>query len=292
MTDSDRILIDAQTHELLFMERRADGRWQPSMTAMEAWREARLRLYRLTPTLYATMTPARVWPVMTSAEATHIDYLLARPWIPEGSAFELPEDIQPAELPALDALFVEMSNGGGPPPQPPGGGRVAAAGAESREAQPSAPPALAALAALAAEPVHVVHTHRWETNPLTRRTDGENLSLLDALWRPALLWTDPFPSRERMSTESALAALALLLAAPEPSAPSAPPTVTRMPKHVAELVIRDAEARGATCPITMEPIKSAEAAVTSCGHVFEGAAIKEWLTTHTTCPQCRQPCAV
>ena len=68
--------------------------------------------------------------------------------------------------------------------------------------------------------------------------------------------------------------------------------VMKMPTHVAELVIRDAEARGATCPITMEPIKAADAAVTSCGHVFEGGAIKEWLHTHATCPQCRQPCSV
>lgn len=284
MSDTDRILIDAQTYELLFMERRPDGRWQPAVAAMEAWREARLRLYRLTPTLYATMPSPRLWPVMQPAEVINIDFLLARPWIPAGSAFELQEAIQPAELPALDALYVEMtSGGGGPPPQPPGGGAVAAAGAESRRPEPPATGAAALLAVAAAEPaaVHVVHTHRWD---------------IDALWRPMLLWDHPFTTRGRMSTDSALATLALLLAgateAVEAPAPSAPPAVMRMPKHVAELVIRDAETRGATCPITMEPIKAAEAAVTSCGHVFEGGAIKEWLSTHGTCPQCRQTCSI
>lgn len=289
MNANNRILIDAATYELLFMERRPDGRWQPAMAAMEAWREGTLRLYRIGATLYATMPNVQLWPIMTAADVANIDHLLAHPWIPDGSAFELPEDIQPAELPAMDALYVEMSSGGGPPPQPPPGGGVAAEGAESRLPRQQAQEPVAALLAAAglaaagpvtAEPVHVVHTHRhtWD---------------LDALWRPRLLWDDPFHQRPRTSAAAALAALSLLLGDPEPSAPpAAEPVPARMPKHVADLVLRDAESRGATCPITMEPIKAADAAATSCGHVFQRAAIAEWLRAHTTCPECRQPCAV
>lgn len=276
---TDRILIDTATGELLFMEQGTDGRFRPSVQTMEAWREARLRLYRLTPALYATMLTAapspRLWPVMAPTEWPAVDHLIERPWIPDGSAFELPELIEPAELPALDDLYVIATSGGGPPPQPPPAGAVAAAGAESRQRQPE--PALAALLAVAAEPamtVHVTHTHRWD---------------LDALWRPALLWDDPFTTRGS-TPATALAALAALLAGPEPSAP--PAQVAAMPKHIADLVLRDAENRGATCSITMEPIKVGSAAVTSCGHVFETSAIKEWLTTHSTCPECRQTCSV
>lgn len=279
---SDRILIDAATGELLFLER-AGAHWRPALAAMDAWREARLRLYRLTPTLYATMPNLRLWPVIDATEVPAVSHVIEHPWIPDGSAFELPTDIEPAELPAMDALYVEMTSGGGPPPQPPGGGAVAVEGAESRQPAPPTPALAALLAAVAAEPavapaatVHVTHTHthHWD---------------LDALWRPSLLWADPFARRPLSSTATALAALSLLLATPEPQ--EAPP-IAAMPKHVADLVLRDAEARAATCPITMEPIKAADAAVTSCGHVFQRTAIAEWLSTHTTCPHCRQSCAI
>lgn len=283
---SDRILIDTATGELLFLER-VGAHWRPALDAMDAWREARLRIYRLTPTLYATMPNLRLWPVIDTTEMLSVSHVIEHPWIPDGSAFELPMDIEPAELPAMDALYVEMTSGGGPPPQPPGGGAVAAAGAESRQpaAETSTPALAALLAAVAAAPdvapaatVHVTHTHmhHWD---------------LDALWRPSLLWAaDPYATRPLASTATALAALSLLMAAPEPQ--NTAPPVAAMPKHVADLVLRDAEARAATCPITMEPIKIADAAVTSCGHVFQRTAIAEWLTTHTTCPQCRQACAL
>jgi hypothetical protein len=263
---TDRILLDSATGELLFMEQGADGRLRPAIAAMEAWREARLRLYRLTPGLYATMPDLRLWPVMT--DWTNIDHLIEHPWIPDGSAFELPELIEPASLAALDDLYVSATgDGGGPPPQPPGGGAVAIQGAESRQRQPE-PSAPALVAALATVHVTHNHVHTWD---------------LDSLWRPALLWDDPFTTRPT----TALAALAALLAPSEPTAP-----VTAMPKHIADLVLRDAESRGATCAITMEPIKVGSASVTSCGHVFETGAIKEWLTTRATCPECRQACAV
>lgn len=79
--------------------------------------------------------------------------------------------------------------------------------------------------------------------------------------------------------------------APRGSSPIRSETVrTRpLPKHVADLLIRDAEARGSTCPITMEPIKVATATATPCGHVFSAAALATWISTHSTCPECRAP---
>lgn len=61
-----------------------------------------------------------------------------------------------------------------------------------------------------------------------------------------------------------------------------------LPKHVADLLIRDAEARSAVCPITMEPIKAATTIATPCGHVFATTALDTWVSAgHSTCPECR-----
>jgi hypothetical protein len=74
-----------------------------------------------------------------------------------------------------------------------------------------------------------------------------------------------------------------------PVAPAIQPQkATPLPKHVADLLLRDAEARSATCPITMEPIKAAAATATPCGHVFCADALAAWIASdHSTCPECR-----
>jgi len=66
---------------------------------------------------------------------------------------------------------------------------------------------------------------------------------------------------------------------------------TPLPKFVADALIRDAVAADAICPITMEPITSATAAVTSCFHVFDANAIAIWLADNHTCPTCKTPAA-
>jgi len=113
---------------------------------------------------------------------------------------------------------------------------------------------------------------------------------LEELTRPALYWPQPMSLVQRNSL-GPLFALALAAGgapAPEPEQP--PPQL--MPKHVADVVLRDAVSRGVNCGITMEPITVDNGSVTSCGHFFQTAAIQHWLTTKTTCPECRQPCAV
>jgi hypothetical protein len=64
-------------------------------------------------------------------------------------------------------------------------------------------------------------------------------------------------------------------------------------KRVAELVIANAVDTGTICPITMDPLTVDTAAcVAPCYHVFEQEAIRQWLVTQTTCPECREPCAL
>jgi len=122
--------------------------------------------------------------------------------------------------------------------------------------------------------------------------------MLDTLLRPALMIDMPLilttlQQRPPSSSFESLLAVALQASASasvEAAAPTQkPPT---FPKHLAEQVLAAAEAAGQTCPITMEPIKKSDATITSCGHVFQKAAIAEWMKGHDTCPECRQPCSV
>lgn len=74
---------------------------------------------------------------------------------------------------------------------------------------------------------------------------------------------------------------------PVPASVVHPARPTPLPKHVADLLIRDAEVRSAICPITMEPIKASTATATPCGHIFSATALNTWVSTHSTCPECR-----
>ena len=81
-----------------------------------------------------------------------------------------------------------------------------------------------------------------------------------------------------------------------PAAPAAParPTgaataATTFPAHLIGPVLAHAAATKALCPITMEPINAATATVTSCGHIFQTAAIEQWLRSRRQCPECRGP---
>jgi hypothetical protein len=122
--------------------------------------------------------------------------------------------------------------------------------------------------------------------------------LLDTVLRPVLVMEPvvyslvepaPRPSAPSYADLMGVAVLASLASASAPPQQAPPPPP--MPRHVAELVIAKAEADGATCAITMEPIRAATAAVTSCGHVFQAEALRTWLESRGTCPECRQPSA-
>jgi hypothetical protein len=119
---------------------------------------------------------------------------------------------------------------------------------------------------------------------------------LDDICRPALMW-DAHP-------------LDLVFLQPEPSAPPPLPVVrptplptarqpdgsaqtssfalpSRLPTHVAALLIANAVATGGTCAITLSPITTDTAATTPCGHVFDREALATWIDTgHMTCPEC------
>ena len=304
-----RAYIDPETYEISLMA--WDDLWAgwiPHVRTMERWRAGTLRLYQTTDTnRFISMPGHTVWEIMTEDESYDIRAQIQHPWIPDGSAIELYD----ADIDALEALMNVAADDDGSPPAPPGGGAVAVAGAESQQLQPppqGAPAALvaalawalpenpvpggaaAAAGAGAGEGTGAVHTH-YHTHVHPRD---------DALWallRPALLWeaADPWTVAPVAPRQRPLDILTMALAASMvPSAPQAQtaPAPAPFPKHLADMVLKKAEADAATCPITMEPIKATDAAVTSCGHVFQTGAIREWLATHATCPECRQSCSV
>jgi hypothetical protein len=85
---------------------------------------------------------------------------------------------------------------------------------------------------------------------------------------------------------------------PEPQPPSAPPpdpqpfgTGPTLPTHIARAVLDAASRDAAACPISMQSVQNTGFAVTGCGHVFQTAALRRWLTDHRTCPECRAPTA-
>ena len=75
---------------------------------------------------------------------------------------------------------------------------------------------------------------------------------------------------------------------PRTSIPVSPPTT--LPRHVVNLLLDKAIAEEVVCPITGELIQS-NAAVTSCGHIFDRAALTHWLSANRTCPSCRTVCS-
>ena len=109
---------------------------------------------------------------------------------------------------------------------------------------------------------------------------------------------------ERRRERQARRAAAAVPAAPHvpAPAPAPPPPVqtvqtapTPVPKFVADLLIADAVAKAATCPITMEPLKADTAAVTTCFHIFDANAIASWLASDAgngACAVCRKPTTV
>ena len=86
----------------------------------------------------------------------------------------------------------------------------------------------------------------------------------------------------------------VVVQAPNPSLVTSSHSLRHVPtsNHVTRLAILGAEASGAICPITTEPIRAATATMTPCGHIFDREALALWTATAATatvCPECRAP---
>lgn len=107
------------------------------------------------------------------------------------------------------------------------------------------------------------------------------------------LWTvPPTPTEAEVAAATAAAATAAegAVRAFREGVVVAP--IKPLPKRVAWIIAEDAGKNGDKCAITMEPITPITAAVTTCFHCFDHESIETWMQNHTTCPQCRERCAI
>jgi hypothetical protein len=103
----------------------------------------------------------------------------------------------------------------------------------------------------------------WRLNPVPG-------TQWDAVRRPTPRFRTP------PTAITAIAAVTAVTAAPAPRT-----------DRITHLALLGAEASGAICPITTEPIRAATATLTPCGHVFDRAALAAWTSTNPVCPECR-----
>lgn len=116
-------------------------------------------------------------------------------------------------------------------------------------------------------------------------------------WNPAAIYEDL-----QEPTESSSSSTMTTVTVPQQQTVSPPPPrhavassakLTPPPKFVTDLVVADAVGRGATCPITMEPLVADSARVTPCFHVFDATALAAWLAAgNEVCPVCKGGIAV
>lgn len=125
--------------------------------------------------------------------------------------------------------------------------------------------------------------HLMDNPPILTR---EEAATFDRLYRPRL--HDPTPLRVERPQDPLDQAIAASLSNKRPRPGPPPPP---FPAHLVDPVLAAAEAEGKTCSITMEPIRKQTAAITSCGHIFQKEAIREWMKNHDTCPECRVRCS-
>ena len=67
-----------------------------------------------------------------------------------------------------------------------------------------------------------------------------------------------------------------------------PPKPPPPKAHISAIVLKDAITENKICSITHDPITLSSTCVSPCYHCFTTDAIKTWLLTNITCPECRE----
>jgi hypothetical protein len=256
MTDRRRTFIDSATNEILLMEwsTRDDG-WIPAMQALNDWQAGKLRVY----SPYDPADGSSGWPSMITMPGS----------------FQWPYLLPHEEAEVRSVLSKPWIPDG-------------------------------QITVLREEEIGLMESYQ-EAN---RRgedlmADADTIAYLDSIVRPVLLI--------EMVPELVTAAAAARPRAPAPvprSRPQLAPATARatesrpratatresrshpFPTHLVAAVLAHAASTATLCPITMEPVTTDTATVTSCGHIFQSTAIVQWLTDHDTCPECRAPCCI
>jgi len=110
MTDRRRTYMDPATGDLLFLEWSThDDGWMPAKATMTAWQQGHLRIYYPRdipyPTLI-TMPGAEHWPLLRDTEEEDVRGVMARPWIPDGQAFE---GVREQDIERMEQVYIEAT---------------------------------------------------------------------------------------------------------------------------------------------------------------------------------------
>jgi hypothetical protein len=283
--------------------------------SLAAIRDDRMRLYGLhnQDPWYSSYTHATVhddgtlifyrpWN-LNYGSIYHLNFTVTSP-LSMISRYTLVHDPVIADMNYRDRRTSAIEEGSNPPPSPPGGGAALAQGAESVQVAPASTPLGMALAA-----VVIPNTHR-------------NVTPLD-VWATPLAYVEDTLTEETVPSDSPrsffdenreehirnllndppitfplLSELAMSLLRSEYS--DVPVLVKgcakKIPgpvKRVADIVIADALNQELSCAISLTPLTKENAVcVAPCYHVFEKDGIQKWLSTSSTCPECRTPCAL
>ena len=62
----------------------------------------------------------------------------------------------------------------------------------------------------------------------------------------------------------------------------------KLPNRIANLIITDAVNKQEMCSITFDALTRENVLITSCFHLFDKTALKEWIKTSKACPLCRE----
>lgn len=112
------------------------------------------------------------------------------------------------------------------------------------------------------------------------RGNSRMLRFWERRWNPAAIYED----LQEQTVESST----MTVPQQQTESSSAKQQTVPPPKFVTDLIVADAVGRGATCPITMEPLVADSARVTPCFHVFDATALATWLAAgNEVCPVCK-----
>ena len=280
--------MNPMTRQWVFLEYNTGyGRWFPHAATMRAWANEQIRVYRPAdnPATLVTMPDKNHWPAMSPSEYPYIATAdVPEPWVSNNQIITALDEY---EIDTHDCMAFDQTQSSIEVPAVPQltplttlAGVLLSLG----PAQEHGPPPLV---------LSVIENTAPETLEPRERVQRHLAADAEARYRPH--WVASLPTAldaaSQTRTEWALETILRSLAPPQPQPTTQSPQPTtqtqQLPPHVTAIMIQHAATTGTTCPITMEPLTTKNAAVTACGHIFDRDALTRWSADHGTCPECR-----
>jgi hypothetical protein len=285
------------------------GNLQIDYWSIQAIREDRMRLYTLEnqPSYYAWYSFATVHDDSTlivyrncTGDVSHLDFSLSSPF-DRIMPYCTTDNPVTSDIAYRALRMPPLTSGSDSPPFPPGGGAALADGAESLLSSASLDQQPVLMAALALP--HYTPNVNMLLNLMVAEDDLDTVHVAyygdDTVPNPSIYQETPVTTGAGPSSmESARILLYDMFVAGRNNTsskiPYDNPNKPKSPlKRVADLVIADALKQDLCCAISLNPLtKETAVCVAPCYHVFEKESIQMWLSTSSTCPECREVCSL